>query len=283
MQHEKQRFAVTGATGFVGEKLVERLVHQGHIVHAIARNEGRLIELREKFKTIEIFPCPVEDEYLVRKAVKNCSGIYHLASLKEVNLAGKHAFKTVQTNISGTLSILKASADFVNIRFVVAASSDKAETISSIYGASKFLAEKLVEEFSHINSNCKYRVVRFGNIMHSTSSVLVKWKKAILNGNDIVITDPAATRYFLTQDEAIDLLFECLEKATDSRPYFTRMKSMTMKELLNLMILKYGKDKSNRVLEIGLQDGENKHEKIHAGHSSEMAERWDAEELLRII
>lgn len=238
MQHDKQRFAVTGATGFVGEKLVERLVGQGHIVHAISRNEGRLIELREKFRNVEVFPCPVEDEYLVRKAVKNCSGIYHLASLKEVNLAGKHTYKTIQTNITGTLNLLKASADTASIQFVVVSSSDKAEKISGVYGASKFLVEKLVEEFSHINGNCKYRVVRFGNILHSTSSVLVKWKKALLDGSDIVITDPAATRYFLSQDEAVDLLFECLEKATDSRPYFTRMRSMSMQELLNLMILK---------------------------------------------
>ena len=53
--------AVTGATGYLAEKLIERLITQGHTIHAIARNEGKLIALREKFKSVQIFPCPVED------------------------------------------------------------------------------------------------------------------------------------------------------------------------------------------------------------------------------
>ncbi len=277
-----EKVAVTGATGYVGEKLVEKLILNGNFVHAIARNEGKLIEIKDKYKNVEIFPCPVEDEYLIKKAVKDCSGIYHLASFKEINLAEKNALKTVQTNIFGTLNILKASVDYPNIHFVIVASSDKAEKISGVYGATKFIMEKLVEEFNFINQGqCKYRILRFGNILHSTSSVLVKWKKAILEGKDLVITDPSATRYFLTREEAVAMIFECLETATDSKPYFTKMKSLSLKELLDMMILKYGNGRKNNIIQIGLREGENKHEKISPDLTSEHAIRWNKEELYK--
>jgi UDP-N-acetylglucosamine 4,6-dehydratase/5-epimerase len=275
-----ERVLVTGATGYIGEKLVEKLIQQGKYVHAVARNEGKLIELQTKHNNLEIFPCPIENEYLVKKAVKDCSGIFHLASFKHVNLAEKNALKTVETNICGTLNLLKASVDNKSIKFIVASSSDKAERIAGVYGASKFLVEKLFEEFNLLNSeHCKYRVVRYGNVLHSTSSVVEKWKKALAAGHSITITDASATRFFLTRDVAINAIFECLDKAADSRPYLPNMKSLSIRELLDLTILKYGKGRKSDIIEIGLQEGENKHEQIDPHNTSEFAPRWDKQEL----
>jgi UDP-N-acetylglucosamine 4,6-dehydratase/UDP-glucose 4-epimerase len=78
--------AVTGATGYLAEKLIERLITQGHTIHAIARNEGKLIALRGKFKSVQIFPCPVEDYLLLKKALNGCDGIFHLAAFKDAIL-----------------------------------------------------------------------------------------------------------------------------------------------------------------------------------------------------
>jgi UDP-N-acetylglucosamine 4,6-dehydratase len=279
-----EKIAVTGATGYLGEKLVEELLRQGKFIHAIARNEGKLMELKDKFRNIEVFPCPIEDEYLCKKALKGCTGIFHLASFKNVNLAEKNALKTVQTNIIGTTNLLKATIDDTSIRFIVGTSSDKAEDISSIYGASKFIVERLFDEFSSMNSkNCKYRIVRYGNIMHSTSSVLVRWKQAILEGKELIITHPEATRFFITREQAIDTLFECLEKVPDSRPYTPVMKSIRLQELLDLMLLKYGTGKAVKIIETGLEKGENKHESLDKEHSSEMAIKWDRGELLKYL
>jgi UDP-N-acetylglucosamine 4,6-dehydratase len=271
---------VTGATGYIGEKLVETLIRQNKYVHAIARNEGKLLELKSKYHYLETFPCPVENEYLLRKAVRNCSGIFHLASFKDVNLAEKHALKTIETNILGTLNLLKATVDHKTIKFIVASSSDKAGKISSVYGASKFLLEKLFSEFNLLNSGqCKYRVIRYGNILHSTSSVVVKWRKAIASGSDITITDPSATRFFLTRDAAISAIFACLAKARDARPYSPVMKALSIGDLLDLMISKYGNGQKCRIVQVGLQEGENKHEYIDTYTTSEFAPRWEKDEI----
>ena len=72
--------AVTGATGYLAEKLIERLITQGHTIHAIARNEGKLIALREKFKGVQIFHAPLKIIF-IEKALNGCDGIFHLAAV----------------------------------------------------------------------------------------------------------------------------------------------------------------------------------------------------------
>ena len=242
--------AVTGATGYLAEKLIERLITQGHTIHAIARNEGKLIALREKFKSVQIFPCPVEDYLLLKKALNGCDGIFHLAAFKDVILAKEHPLKAVQTNILGTLNLLKITVEEQNIKFILATSTDKAVQVSGTYGATKLLMENLFGDFEQINgSNCAYRIVRYGNVLHSTGSVLVKWKYA-------------------------------LESAEPFYP--PNMKSISLGILLELAIRKYAKTVPD-IRVIGLQKGENKHECITADLSSEYAERWNNEELLNLI
>ena len=98
--------------------------------------------------------------------------------------------------------------------------------------------------------------------------------------------NPEATRFFWTIDQAVDLLFECLEKSKNSNPWVPDMKAMKMGDLLDAMIMKYstqGGPKST-VKTIGLQRGENKHEKILSdGLSSEDAEKFTIDEILKLI
>jgi UDP-N-acetylglucosamine 4,6-dehydratase/UDP-glucose 4-epimerase len=278
-----KKVAVTGATGYIAEALIRRLLADGFEINAIARNESKLVALKSKFSQINIFPCPVEDYCLMKKAVRDCEGIFHLASLKDVLLSAENTLKTVQSNVIGTMNVLKLSTENKEIKYVLALSSDKAVKISSVYGATKFLMENLFREFEMINSlDCKYRVLRIGNVMYSSSSVLEKWKYSLLNGREIILTEPKATRFFWTREEVSELILECLEKAPDARPYLPRMKSVSMGDLLDLMIHKYGNGKHD-VKIIGLQKGENLHEFISEEKSSFEAERWTKEELLNIL
>lgn len=276
--------AVTGATGYLAEGLIERLLIQGNTIHAIARNEGKLISLKEKFKDIKIFPCPIEDYYLLKKALKGCDGIYHLAAFKDIILAKEHALKAVQTNIIGTLNLLKISVEDRDVKFVLATSTDKAVQVSGTYGATKLLMENLFGDFEQINGlNCAYRIVRYGNVLCSTGSVLTKWKYALENNKEVILTDPDATRFFITREQAIDVIFCCLNESQSAEAFYpSNMKSINLGLLLDLTIKKYAKD-TPRIRIIGLQKGENKHECIDEELSSEYAERWNPEDLLNFI
>lgn len=278
-----KKIAVTGATGFLAEELIRVLNLKGFHVNAIARNEGKLVELTKKFNNITIFPCPVEDYCLVKKALTDCEGIFHLASFKDVLLAEKHPLKTVQSNILGSLNILNLSMELDSIKYVISTSTDKAVKVSGVYGASKLMIEKLFHEFHLINGNqCKYRLVRYGNIFYSTGSVLTKWKEALIANKQIILTDPKATRFFLTREEAVELILKCLEEADCPSPFYPKMKSIEIGILLDAMIEKYSKQTPNISI-IGLQDGENKHELITSCESSKDATRWTKEELIKII
>lgn len=279
-----KRVAVTGATGYLGEYLIDSLIQQGCTVNAIARNEGKLVALKERFGQVSIFPCPIEDFCLLRKAVRGCCGVYHLAAFKDVILSDFNPVKAVQTNVLGTLNLLRLSMELKEIKFLLATSSDKAVQVSGVYGATKLILERMFSEFHQVNGEaCDYRIVRYGNVFYSTGSVLVKWKKALSRGQHIVITEPTATRFFLTRRDALSLIFKCLKTCKDAEPLLpSKMKSVEIGTLLEVMIEKYGSTEP-KIKIIGLQKGENKHELIHDGMSSMDAPRWSKRELLEVL
>ena len=84
-------------------------------------------------------------------------------------------------------------------------------------------------DYEKMNTSTKYRTVRYGNVLYSTGSVLCKWKDRILNDEELIITDPKATRFYWSIDQAIDLIFDCLKNAKDSSPYVPEMKSVFLK------------------------------------------------------
>lgn len=280
-----KRVAITGATGFLGYELVKRITDLGIGISAIARDEGKLVDLKEHFPNVEIFPCPIEDAYLLKKALVGCDGIFHLASFKDVLLSGQHPTKTIQTNLIGTMNLLNGTIDNTSIKFIIGTSTDKVVKVSSVYGATKFILEALFKEYQTLNGcHCKYRIVRYGNVLYSTGSVLPKWQMALKNNNEIVITDPETTRFFWTKEDAVDFLFECLEKCDDCKPYIPKMKSIEIGKLLALMISKYGsKTDEPKIKYIGIQSSENMHEFLTKDISSYNATRWNSDDLMKLL
>jgi UDP-N-acetylglucosamine 4,6-dehydratase/UDP-glucose 4-epimerase len=275
---------VTGGSGFLGKKLLERLIHYDCNITVVARDEGKLIETIQNHKDVKIITGDISDPFVVRQCFNNkIDCVFHLAAFKHVGIAETQTRECVKSNVIGTLNLLEQSID-ENLEFFLNVSTDKAAIVSGMYGATKFLAEGLVRQFETLNKDTAYRTVRYGNVLYSTGSVLCKWKRIIEEGGEVIITDPEATRFFWTIDQAVDLLFECLEKAENSDPWVPDMKSMKMGDLLKAMIAKYSNGNSVSVKEIGLQQGENKHEKIFSdGLSSEDAEKFTIQEITELI
>ncbi len=275
---------VTGGTGFLGEKLVEILVNQGNKVRIISRNEGKLIMLKEKLPSIEIFTGDIANEFDAHQACKGVTAVYHLAAYKHVGMAEKHSLECTRSNVIGTINILNESLRN-KFEFVIGISTDKAAQVAGTYGATKLLMERLFVQYETLNPDTRYRIVRYGNVLYSTGSVLCKWKEKIIRGEEIVVTDPNATRFFWTREQAIDLIFQCLGEAASSSPWVPEMKAMSVGDLLTAMIQKYADSPDKiKVREIGLQKGENMHEKIlESGPFSNEVERFTIEEIKELI
>jgi len=276
-------YLITGGSGFLGKYLTQRVLTLGGKVRCLSRNEGSLITLKQKHPDIEIYPGDVSDAFEVQQAMEGVDGVFHLAASKHVLLAEQFTRECIKTNVIGALNILEQSLH-QPLDFVLSISTDKACQVSGVYGATKFLLERLSKQYEKLNRECSYRVVRYGNVLYSTGSVLCKWKELIQNGDGVIITDPDATRFFWTAGQAIDLIFDCLLLREDSSPYCPFMKSVRMGTLLDAMIDKYGGGKEIPVEVIGLQDGENLHEKmLEEGSFSNEVQSFSLEELKEIL
>jgi len=276
-----EKYLVTGGTGVVGYELCKRIIEMGGKVVVLSRTEEKLTNLQEKHNEIEILVSDILDKKVVRNALKDIRGVFHLTALAQGMQSGK-PIESINTNILGSMNVLVES---LNVDFVIGISSDKVVQVSGNYGATKFLMEKLFTEFEEINPDTKYRVVRLGNVIYSTDSVLEKWKSRIENNEEVIITEPTATRFFMTKEQSVDAIFNCLEKSTDSTPYFEDIKSTSMGNLLEAMSNKYLPEGSElSVKEIGLQPNENLHERIdkNSPYTNEI-EQYTIKELEEMI
>ena len=276
-----EKYLVTGGTGVVGYELCSRILEMGGKVVVLSRTEEKLKKLQEKYNEIEILVSDILDKESVRRAMKDVRGVFHLTALAQGMQSGK-PIESINVNLLGSMNILVES---LNVDFVLGVSSDKAVQISGNYGATKFLMENLFGEFEIINPQTKYRIVRLGNVIYSTDSVLEKWKGKIQNNEEVIITEPKATRFFMTKEQSVDMILNCLENSKDSTPYFEDMKSTSMGNLLQAMSNKYLQEGSElSVNKIGLQPNENLHEQIvDGGPMSNEMEQYTIKELEKMI
>ena len=278
-------YHLNGGGGFLGKPLVIHILKNGGRVRIIGRDEGTLISIKEIHPTIEIHPGDISDEFEVKQAMQGVDGVFHLAASKHVGLAEKFVRENIKSNVIGSLNIYEQSLK-QDLDFVLAISTDKAAQVVGVYGATKLLMERLSKQYETLNPNCKYRIVRYGNVLYSTGSVLCKWKDLITDGKELIVTEPEATRFFWTVDQAIELILDCMKTATDSTPYCPNMKSMSIKNLLIAMVEKYGNSNWERypIKIIGLQSGENLHEKVmDTGPYSNEVEQFTISEIKKLI
>ena len=139
-------YLITGATGFLGEHLTERVLALGGRVRALSRNEGKLIVLKQRHPSVEIYTGDVSDWFEVKQAMLGVNAIFHLAASKHVGLAETYSRECTKTNVVGSLNILEESLQ-QNFDFVIGISTDKAAQVSGVYGATKLLMEKAKSKY----------------------------------------------------------------------------------------------------------------------------------------
>ena len=275
-------YLITGGAGVVGQALCSRILYLGGKVRVFSRSANTLLEMKKKYKDIEIMVGDVTNNHEVSNAYKDVKGVFHLAALAQAMQSGG-ASESIHINLIGSMTVLNESSNN-EVDFVLGVSSDKAVQISGPYGATKFLMERLFDEYQEINKRIKYRVVRMGNVIYSIDSVLYKWKSLLEKGEEVIVTEPKATRFFLTKNQSVDLILNGLE-TDSSKPYCDIPKSTSIGNLLQAMSNKYlPKGKELKVKKIGLQPNENLHERIlDDGLMSNEMEQYTIEELERMI
>ncbi len=274
---------VTGAGGSIGSELCNQIIRlKPKKLLLLELNEFALYKLNEDLKKLkkncDIIPLLANIQNSSRndeifKTFK-VDTVYHAAAYKHVPLVEENICESVKNNVLGTFQIAKIALKNKVSNFVLV-SSDKAVRPTNIMGATKRLSEICVQAlYHHHNKNTRFAIVRFGNVLQSSGSVIPKLKKQIKEGGPVTLTHPEVTRYFMTVIEASQLVIQAGAMSNGCEVFVLDMgESVKIKDLIYKMIklsgltVKEGKksDGDIEVKVIGLRPGEKLYEELLLG------------------
>ena len=276
---------VTGAGGSIGSELCNQIVKLNpKKLILLELNEFALYKINERLRSLnlnlEIIPllANIQNPSKIEEIFKifKIDTVYHAAAYKHVPLVEENICESVKNNVIGTFIIAKAAIKN-NVSNFVLISSDKAVRPTNIMGATKRLAEICVQSLFHQEKNStKFAIVRFGNVLQSSGSVIPKIKKQIREGGPVTLTHPEVTRYFMTVIEASQLVIQAGSMSDGCDVFVLDMgESIKIKDLIYKMIRLSGltvknndnKDGDIEVRIVGLRPGEKLYEELLIGEN----------------
>jgi FlaA1/EpsC-like NDP-sugar epimerase len=208
---------VTGAGGSVGAELCRQIArHQPAALIGFDHSEAALYEIdremRSRFPTLAFHPeiGSIRDPRRLEEVFREHppDSVYHAAAYKHVPLMESQALEAIENNIFGTRNVARAAAASGASEFVLI-SSDKAVRPANVMGATKRLAEMMVQSMATTASGrTRFMAVRFGNVLGSSGSVIPLFRQQIATGGPLTVTDPEMQRFFMTVPEAAQLVLE---------------------------------------------------------------------------
>jgi UDP-N-acetylglucosamine 4,6-dehydratase (inverting) len=274
---------ITGGTGSFGKKFVEILLRKHPDIQRVviySRDELKQFEMNQhyptsKYPNLRFFIGDVRDGDRLRLAMEGIDTVVHAAALKQVPTAEYNPFECIKTNVLGAQNVIEA-AMAVGVKRVVALSTDKAAAPINLYGATKLCSDKLFIAANNIRGNrdLTYSVVRYGNVMGSRGSVipffLEKRKTGVLP-----ITDPEMTRFNISLEEGVDMVFFALEHALGGEIFVPKIPSYRITEVAKAI----GPNCEHPL--VGIRPGEKVHEEMIT--SSDSLNTIEAEKYFVIV
>ena len=256
---------ITGGSGSIGESLTKRAISDGaRLIRVFSNDENGLYEMESEYKNyknIEYVIGDIQNPEIVSEIVKGIDIVFHAAALKHVDRCELNPLETINVNIMGTKNIIKA-AKKEKIQRMILISTDKAVNPIGVMGATKLLGEKLIAaEAFHDKANTIFASVRFGNVFNTRGSILPRIEKQISEGGPITLTNPEMKRFFMTKDDAINLIISATTIAKGGETFVLKMPLIRLDDLFeamkNLLSSKYNYDSSQiKTKIIGTRPGE---------------------------
>jgi FlaA1/EpsC-like NDP-sugar epimerase len=274
---------VTGAGGSIGSEISRQIIRlKPKKLLLLEFNEFALYKINEELKDInqdlKIVPLliNIQNSSRVEEVFKTfkVDTVYHAAAYKHVPLVEENICESVKNNVFGTFIMAQVVLKY-NVSNFVLISSDKAVRATNIMGASKRLAEICIQAlYNNQDNHTKFAIVRFGNVLQSSGSVIPKFKKQIKEGGPVTLTHSEVTRYFMTITEASQLVIQAGAMSEGCEVFVLDMgESIKIKDLIHKMIKLSGliiKDTKNldgdiEVKITGLRPGEKLYEELLIG------------------
>lgn len=250
---------VTGGTGSFGKKFIRHLLDNSKPKKVIvfSRDELKQFEMAQDFpdeKRIRFFIGDVRDYQRLLRAFDGVDIVVHAAALKQVPAAEYNPIECIKTNVHGAENIINAAID-TNVEHVIALSTDKAVNPINLYGATKLCSDKLFIAANNysITKSTKFSVVRYGNVIGSRGSVIPFFNEQRKTGV-LPITDERMTRFWITLQQGVEFVVQCLECMRGGEVFISKIPSMRITDLAKAVAPEC------ELKIIGIRPGEKLHE-----------------------
>ena len=260
---------ITGGTGSFGKAFINTILkyHNPKKVIVYSRDELKQYELSQEFndKRMRYFIGDVRDEKRLKTALNGVDICIHAAALKQVSLAEYNPMECIKTNINGASNVIDACLEN-EVSHIIALSTDKACSPINLYGATKLASDKLFTSANNIKGTLKskFSVVRYGNVALSRGSVIPLFMNLIKNNASYLpITDINMTRFFITLQEGVDFVLQCLNRMHGGEIFIPKIPSIKITTLANALC-----DLPHKI--IGIRSGEKLHEMMISKEDSRL-------------
>lgn len=256
---------ITGGTGSFGNAVLRRFLNTDHFkeIRIFSRDEKKQDDLRKELNSdkVKFFIGDVRDPLSVEYAVKGVDYIFHAAALKQVPSCEFFPMEAVKTNIIGTENVLNAAEKY-EVKRVVVLSTDKAAYPINAMGISKAMMEKVaIAKSRNLDDNTTIVcVTRYGNVMASRGSVIPLFLEQIKANKPLTITDPNMTRFMMTLDDAVDLVWYAFENGKQGDLFVQKSPAATIETLAKAVIELTGTNTELKM--IGTRHGEKLYETL---------------------
>jgi len=254
---------ITGGTGSFGNAVLNRFLHTDEFseIRIFSRDEKKQDDLRKKLNNpkVKFYIGDVRDYRSVERAVRGADYIFHAAALKQVPSCEFFPIEAVKTNVLGAENVLEAAIQN-QVKNVVILSTDKAVYPINAMGLSKALMEKTMIAMSRGVQTPVLCGTRYGNVMASRGSVIPLFVKQIKEGKPITITDPHMTRFMMTLEDAVELVWFAFNNGNPGDMFVQKAPAATIETLAKALKELYNVD--NEIKIIGTRHGEKLYETL---------------------
>lgn len=255
---------ITGGTGSFGRALTKELLMHAECRRIIifSRDEWKQWEMREKEPlfndpSLRFFLGDVRDRDRLRRACYDVDYVVHAAALKQVPAAEYNPTEFVQTNINGAVNVVSAAID-MQVKGVIALSTDKAVNPVNLYGATKLCSDKVFiagNVYVGRGKSTFFSVVRYGNVLGSRGSLIPHWKSLLAAGaKRLPITDLRMTRFWITLEDSVKFVLKSLQRSCGGELFIPKIPSMRIVDVAKALCDDVELDI------IGIRPGEKLHE-----------------------
>jgi FlaA1/EpsC-like NDP-sugar epimerase len=262
-----QKILVTGGCGSIGSEIVSQLIsHKPAEIRVYDNNEFGHFNLSQKLNSpiVKYIIGDIRDRDRLRKCLRGVAIVLHCGAYKHVPYCEENPQEAVSVNVIGTENVIEASLE-TGVRKLIGISTDKSVNPINTMGATKLLAEKLL-----INSG--FSVVRFGNVLNSSGSVIPIFKRQIESGGPVTITHRDMTRFMMSIGEAVTLVLKSTERAKGRDLFILDMQHVLIYALALEMIKEHtGSEDGMEIKFIGVRPGEKIHELLMTEEEEQIA------------